>query len=164
MYHRGPESRISHPLTPISSSTHGRQLMTLCILSEDDEKLETQQLWISGPVPLDSTALLHTRSRSPEVPDSIPCRPEVPTHLGVSSTPQSHKKDPAMGTASHRRRRQGLLCLCWFAAQHLIPNAKSVKSFAREGIRVYNWYQVRDVTLHSLGTDTKLLVPKTRLV
>ena len=54
---------------------------------------------IPGYVPLDCTASLHTSSRSPEVPHSVPCRPEAPTHLGVSSTPQSHKREPARGSA-----------------------------------------------------------------
>ena len=44
------------------------------------------------PLPLDSTASLHTSSRSPKVCRSGLCRPEVPTHLGVSSTPQPHNR------------------------------------------------------------------------
>ena len=65
-----------------------------------------QIVWIPGPLPLDCIASLHTSSRSTEVPHSIPSRPEAPTHLGVSSTPQPRKREPARGSAPHCRRRQ----------------------------------------------------------
>ena len=61
-------------------------------------------MWIPGHLPLDCTASLHTSSRSPKVCQSVPSRPEVPTHLDVSSTPQPHKRKPARGTAPHWRR------------------------------------------------------------
>ena len=81
---------------------------------------EKYYMWISGPLPLDCTASLHTSSRSPKVCNSVPCRPEVSTHLGVSSTPQPHKREPARDTASQWCRRLGLFQQCWFAARDVI--------------------------------------------
>ena len=43
------------------------------------------------PSSLDSTASLHTSSRAPKVCHFVPCRPEVTTHLSVS-TPQLFQK------------------------------------------------------------------------
>ena len=44
---------------------------------------------------------IHTSTRSPRVVHFVPCRPEVPTPLGVSSTQQKQKREPARGTAAH---------------------------------------------------------------
>ena len=49
---------------------------------------------VPGPLPLlDSTASIgHKFKVTPNVRYSVPCRPEVPTHLGGYSTPHSQKK------------------------------------------------------------------------
>ena len=51
-------------------------------------------VWVPGPPPPECTASLslHTSSRSPRVCHSVPCRPDVPTHLGVVS-PYPHKRE-----------------------------------------------------------------------
>ena len=90
-------------------SIHENQAMTMrshdfCTLPYKSPNLMST-LWIPGPLPLDFTAsLLHTSSRSPELPYT-PFR-EDPRHrpyLGVSSTPQPHivKREPARGSAPH---------------------------------------------------------------
>ena len=49
------------------------------LISEIFYSLELSGLWIPGPLPLDCTTSLHTSSRSPEVPHSVPWRHEAPT-------------------------------------------------------------------------------------
>ena len=56
-------------------------------------------MWIPGLLPLDSTASLHTSSRSSEVPQT-PLRADSryrPT--SVSSTPPPHEREPVRGIA-----------------------------------------------------------------
>lgn len=57
-------------------------------------------MWIPAPPPLGSAASLRTSPKSPEVPGYVPCSPEVPTRLGVSSTAQPCKR-PARGSVPH---------------------------------------------------------------
>ena len=60
--------------------------------SIDNNYSNNQLIWIPGSLPVDSAAALHASSKPPEVPGSVPCWPEIPTHLGVSFAPQAHKR------------------------------------------------------------------------
>ena len=61
---------------------------------------------VTRPLPLDYTASLHTSPTPPEVLHSVRLGSEAPAHLGVSSTPQPRKREPARGSTPH--------CVCLY--------------------------------------------------
>ena len=71
-------------------------------------------MWIPGPVALDRTASVHKFKVTLKVCHSVPCRPEVPTHLGVHSTPQ---RENCPGAPPHT----GALPFCLIARLLLFP-------------------------------------------
>ena len=59
---------------------------------------------MSGPLPLDSYASLYIQKS--KVCHPVPCRPEVPTNLGVYVTPHHNRtKDNLLGASGPRWRR-----------------------------------------------------------